>query len=160
MLLNACNTPVEETTSNTVLEEEPLSQQESAIETSDFSSGQYSPWEVDPVTDSIFKIHPVDSDTLTAEQVISWINQDYADRVYCELVEIQHDTAFVKIADSEHLTQRMGTTGAYGYMITATFTITELEGIEYVDFDFGIGDHATPGTYSRKYFEEHLEANK
>jgi len=38
-------------------------------------------------------------------------------------------------------------------MATATYTLTEAKGINYVDFDFEEGDHAVPGTYSRESFK-------
>lgn len=67
---------------------------------------------------------------------------------------------FIRIPDSEYLTQRMGSTGAYEYMIAVTFTFTELEEIEFVNFDFELGDHAKPGTYTRQQFICEMERNK
>jgi hypothetical protein len=46
----------------------------------------------------------------------------------------------------------MGTTGARAFLSVATYTLTELKGIHYVDFDFIEGDHAVPGTYNRGEF--------
>jgi len=45
-------------------------------------------------------------------------------------------------------------------MVAATFTLTELEGVEFVDFDFKVGDHAVPGTYSRQQFLDEIMRNK
>ncbi len=53
----------------------------------------------------------------------------------------------------------MGTTGADDYMSTTTFTLTELRGIKYVNFAFEEGDHAVPGTYSRKYYIDRNKRN-
>jgi hypothetical protein len=54
----------------------------------------------------------------------------------------------------------MGSHGAYDYMITSTFTLTELNDIDYVNFSFELGDHAMPGVYSRYYFLEELKQIK
>jgi hypothetical protein len=58
---------------------------------------------------------------------------------------------------NREITQQMGTSGADDYMTTTTFTLTELKGIKYVNFDFEEGDHAVPGTYSRQYY---IDRNK
>jgi hypothetical protein len=43
----------------------------------------------------------------------------------------------------------MGSAGAESFMITTTYSFTELKGINYVSFDFEEGDHAMPGVYNR-----------
>ena len=66
-----------------------------------------------------------------------------------ELIKIEDNVAFVRISEESKLTQGMGTTGATGYIQSVTYTLTSLPDIDYVDFDFHIGDHAMPGRYSR-----------
>lgn len=90
-------------------------------------------------------------DTLTAEELVAFVSTD---KVILDFIKHSGDTIFVRIKDSEHLSQRMGTTGAKGFMSVATFTLTELKGTHYVNFDFTEGDHAVPGTYSREEFKE------
>jgi len=53
---------------------------------------------------------------------------------------------------AEHLTQRMGSTGAEHFLATATFTLIEYDSIKFVNFIFEEGDHAKPGLYSRESF--------
>jgi hypothetical protein len=88
-------------------------------------------------------------DSLTAEKLMLFAGTD---KVRPDFVKISHDTIFIRIKDSKHLTQRMGTTGARAFMSVTTYTLTELKGIRYVNFDFTEGDHAVPGTYSRDDF--------
>ena len=74
--------------------------------------------------------------------------------VYLEFSKHSGDTLYVKIQESNYLTQNMGSAGADAYMSVATFTLTETKNVNYVNFDFVEGDHATPGTYSRQYYVE------
>ncbi len=48
----------------------------------------------------------------------------------------------------------MGTSGAEGFMVSTTFTFTELNGIKYVSYDFQYGDHANPGVYDRHSWDK------
>jgi spore germination protein GerM len=58
----------------------------------------------------------------------------------------------IEVINAEHLTQRMGSTGAEVYLAEAVFTLTECPGITSVRFAFEEGDHARPGAYSRANF--------
>lgn len=117
-------------------------------------------WVYDCMVDTIIQVRSVKKDTLTSEKLISIMNLKYQDKVRLDFVNISHDTIFVKIDDSDYLTQQMGTTGAIEYMILATFTLTEFPEIKFVNFDFEFGDHAWPGTYSRKYYLDWIKKNK
>jgi len=117
-------------------------------------------WIYDCMVDTIIQARKVDKDTLTSEKMINIINSKYQDEVILDFVNISNDTIFVKIDNSEYLTQQMGTAGADEYMISATFTLTELPKIKFVNFDFEYGDHASPGTYNRKYYLDWIKENK
>jgi hypothetical protein len=69
-----------------------------------------------------------------------------------KLVGVTAGVATVEVINAEHLTQRMGSTGADIFMAEATFTLTENRAVESVEFRFEEGDHAVPGMYSRKDF--------
>jgi len=97
------------------------------------------------------RIQPISADSLTADNLIKHINSRY-DHIRLQLVKISNDTVFVKIRNSNFLTQQMGSTGADMYMTEATYNLSELNNIGYVNFDFKEGDHASPGTYSRTDF--------
>ncbi len=98
--------------------------------------------------DRMVKLREVNSDTLTAEKLVAILNATW-DEVHIDLIKIAHDTIFIKIPDSNVLTAEMGTTGSNYYMSSVIYTLTELQGIRSVNFDFIEGDHAVPGTYVR-----------
>jgi hypothetical protein len=106
-------------------------------------------WQFDSNTDVPVKAGKKYFNNLTPEELVSFASSE---KVKLDLVKISHDTIFVAIKDSEELSQRMGTTGARAFLSVATYTLTELKGIHYVDFDFIEGDHAVPGTYNRGEF--------
>jgi hypothetical protein len=70
-----------------------------------------------------------------------------------KLIETLADTVVVEIIEEEILTRRMGESGATGFLATVTFSILELEYINFVKSIFESGDHAAPGAFKRKDFE-------
>jgi len=94
----------------------------------------------------------VDKDTLTAEKLIKEINDSW-DGINLEFLKISHDTIYVAIPESSVLTQQMGSSGAYSYISSTTYILTELKSIKFVDFDFVEGDHLAPGTMKRSDFQ-------
>jgi hypothetical protein len=117
-------------------------------------------WIYDCMADTIIQMRKINRDTLTFSKLISTINAKYRDKVKLDYLRISNDTIYVKIDKSEYLTQQMGTAGADEYMIAATFTLTELQNIKYVNFDFEFGDHASPGTYNRMYYLDRIRETK
>jgi hypothetical protein len=95
----------------------------------------------------------VNAEQLTPESVISDINATW-ENVKLEFKKISNDTLYVTIPQSDYLTQQMGSSGSSEYFATATFNLTELKGIRFVNYYFQEGDHAQPGTYSRESFKE------
>lgn len=63
--------------------------------------------------------------------------------------KIEGNTLYVKLENAEYVTQRMGSAGANEFMALATFSLTDIKGVQFVDFEFEEGDHARPGKYSR-----------
>lgn len=90
-------------------------------------------------------------DTMSVQTIVQLINNNY-DSIALEFVKISHDTIYVRIPNSKMLTERIGSTGAEMFMASATYSLTELKGIHYVNFDFIEGEHAAPGVYDRSYF--------
>lgn len=87
----------------------------------------------------------------TLNQVIDRLNEQNPN-IQIELCKTSNDTAYVKIENSDFLTQQCGTAGADSYLASVVYNLTEFKNIECVNFDFELGDHAVPGTYSRKDF--------
>ena len=95
----------------------------------------------------------VNADTLDAQKLITDINTSWDD-IKMEFKKISHDTIYVAIPESNTLTQQMGSSGAYNYMSAATFSLTELKNIKFVNYDFVEGDHMAPGTMKRSDFKQ------
>ena len=90
--------------------------------------------------------------SLSAADLINTLNETYTS-VQLKFDKISNDTIFVKIPESEKLTQQLGSTGAYNYMAATVFNLTELDHVKYVKFDFQGGDHASPGVFTREDFK-------
>ena len=99
------------------------------------------------------KLRSVDNDALTGVILEKIINKAWP-RVQIVFVRTSNDTAFMSIPASKVLTQQMGSAGAESFMISTTFSFTELKGIKHVSFDFVEGDHAIPGVYDRNSWDK------
>jgi hypothetical protein len=66
-----------------------------------------------------------------------------------KLIKISSDTAYLEVINSYYLTQSMGSAGAEEYITKSGISLLEIDGINYVDFNFEMGDHAYPGTFSK-----------
>ena len=89
---------------------------------------------------------------MSAKNLIQLINNNY-DSIHLDYIKTSHDTIYVHIPHSEMLTERIGSTGAEMYLASATWSLTELKGIKYVNYNFEEGDHASPGVYNRNSFK-------
>lgn len=96
----------------------------------------------------------IEPGSLTAEALINDLNAAW-ENVKLQFLKISNDTIYVAIPDSEFLGQQMGSAGAQAYMASTTYNLTELKGVNYVNYSMKTGDHASPGTYSRKSFENY-----
>lgn len=91
-------------------------------------------------------------DNLNEQDIIDALNLKYPD-VKIEAVSREGKKAIVKIANSVHLTREMGSAGARTFLAEATYSLTEVDGIDSVDYRFEPGDHAMPGVFTRNSFE-------
>lgn len=99
------------------------------------------------------KLRKFSRDTLSIQKIAEIINATWP-KVQIKYLRTSKDTIFISIPESEVLTQQMGTTGADEFMISTTYSFTELYGIKYVSYDFEPGDHANPGVYSRNSWDK------
>lgn len=112
-------------------------------------------WKVEVQENQTEKLKkPVDNvtKTMAPQQLVDALNESYPE-IHLDLKKISHDTAYILVPKSTYLTQQMGSTGAYNYMATAVYNLTELDHVRYVNFNFEQGDHAEPGTYNREDFK-------
>ena len=98
------------------------------------------------------QLRSVDRNKLTGESIEKIINKSWP-RIELKFIKISNDTAFISIPDSRAMTQQMGSAGAKSFMVSTTYSFTELPGIEFVSFDFEEGDHAVPGVYNRNSWD-------
>jgi hypothetical protein len=98
------------------------------------------------------QLRSVDTDALSGETLEKIINKTWS-KVQIKFIRTSNDTAFISIPDSKILTQQMGSAGAESFMVSTTFTFTELKGINHLSFAFEEGDHAAPGVYNRKSWD-------
>lgn len=68
------------------------------------------------------------------------------------LLQVRAGTARVEVIGADYLGERMGTTGADAWLAAATFTLTEIPGVKFVELLFEEGSHAAPGIYTRASF--------
>ncbi len=99
------------------------------------------------------QLRSFDRDALTGETLEKIINKSWS-KVQIKFIRTSNDTAFISIPDSKVLTQQMGSAGAESFMVSTTFTFTELNGINHLSFAFEEGDHAAPGVYNRKSWDQ------
>jgi hypothetical protein len=95
---------------------------------------------------------PAGLDSLAPGPVIDFLNQTNPN-IKLVYSKTSNDTCYVSIPDAHYLTQQMGSTGPVHYTASVVYNITEIPGINFVNFDFEEGDHAGPGVWSRKDFE-------
>ena len=93
--------------------------------------------------------HP---ENLNEQDIVDALNLKYP-QIKITAISRQGKTAVVKIEDATYLSEQMGSTGARAYLAEATYSLTEIKGIEAVDFRFKAGDHVTPGILTRSSFE-------
>lgn len=150
ILLAACHQDSKQTSStqqDTLVAEKPAAKPAQIAE---------APWsaKLDTVTQK-FKMTPsamVNTQDLDPDNVCKALNAKYPE-IIAHFVRQSTDTVFVKIPDATYLTQSAGSTGAEIYMAEATYSFTQIPGVNFVNFDFAEGDHAAPGTFKRGDFD-------
>lgn len=101
---------------------------------------------------SMTKTEGIADEELTVDNVTESLNRKYPE-IFITDPKQQNDTVFVKIKDASYLTQGSGTMGAEIYLAESTYCFTQIPGVSFVNFDFKVGDHASPGTFTRSNFE-------
>lgn len=93
------------------------------------------------------------TNSYTAEQIAAALNKKYPE-IVLHVGERKQDTLELRVDDATYLSQGMGSAGANGYLAEATYSFTSLDSINVVNFLFEPGDHAMPGPYSTKSFDD------
>jgi len=116
-------------------------------------------------TDIIIKGSSLDSASKTPKDLIAILNEGARTKIKFD--KTSHDTIYVKLINDYYVTEQSGSTGAWWYIAGTTFTLTEINNINYVNYDFEEGSHLVPGVYSRETFntlkvvsKTHANSNK
>lgn len=113
-------------------------------------------WTVQPEGANKDKLKAPDSAQIknySYSQLIDLLNSNYPD-IQMDFEKISHDTIYIKIPDSQRLTNGIGDTGAENFLASATYTLTEMPNIHFVNIKMKSGDHAEAGVYSRDDFKD------
>lgn len=157
IFLSACNSSDQSDSEPTEID--TVTETETVIDSVDLARSVTnipSLWKIEQQTNNMEKLRKPDNDsvsTMTPQSLIQALNTTYPD-IQLVLKRISHDTIYIGIPESKRLTEQLGSTGAYNYMATAVYNLTELKKVKFVTFQFKEGDHAEPGTYSRDDFKQ------
>lgn len=97
-------------------------------------------------------LHALNQSAADPETFRTPVGAEPTDPPRLKFIAVARTVVRIEVINGEHLTQRMGSTGADAFLAVATFTLTEHEGVQSVDFVFAEGDHAQPGIYRREDF--------
>lgn len=153
LLIISCNTAQKDDKATSETDEKSENDSESSV-VYDPSEAIWG-YEYNPHTKELElkQLRSVDRNALTGDSLEKIINKSWP-RIELNFIKISNDTAFISIPDSEVLTQQMGSAGAMNYLISTTYSFTELIGINHVSFDFEEGDHGVPGVYDRNSWDK------
>lgn len=90
------------------------------------------------------------------ERLLKEINKKFPN-VGFKLLKIKKDTIFLKVINSNALTESLGTTGCDEVLAITTYTLTEIKNISKIYFDMVDGSHAGKGVRTRNSFKEIFE---
>jgi len=94
----------------------------------------------------------IKSQDLNLQNVTESINRKYPEILITDPQQ-KNDTVFVSIKDATYLTQGSGSMGAEIFLAESTYSYTQIPGVSFVNYNFKVGDHASPGTFTRRDFE-------
>ena len=119
------------------------------------SAKAYYVWDVNMEKKTLKKNPALTTVSVNVDSVINGLNMQYED-ILLEKTAIKKDTLKLRIRDSDFLTNQMGSSGPDQYLSQAVINLTSVPGIKYVQIDFKEGNHASPGTWSRKDFPGYI----
>ncbi|HMO61573.1 MAG TPA: hypothetical protein PKC39_10240 [Ferruginibacter sp.] len=114
------------------------------------------PWLIDTEYKTKKRNSFLKSGIYTAGHIVAALNAKYPE-VQLLQPAMLNDTLWVKIDNSNYLTQQMGSSGAASYLADIVINLTAIDGVNYVKIDFEEGSHAAPGTWTKKDFADFKE---
>ena len=110
-------------------------------------------YEVDAEKKTLKEYTEVPDSAFTVQRVVNGLNQKYPN-VRIELVRHSNDTLYINVPESEHLGERMGSTGAGAWYADAILNLTAVSGVKFVSIAMEQHSHANPGTFKREDFND------
>lgn len=114
----------------------------------------YYVWEVNAIKKTLRK-NPGLRGNGDIDAIINGLNSQY-EEIKLNKDGLRHDTLFLSIKDALYLTNQMGSSGPAQYLAQAVINLTSVPGVNYVHLNFKEGEHAGPGTWSRKDFPGYI----
>ena len=110
-------------------------------------------WECDNNADGIVFKQEINDPVL--DEIITNLNEIYRSHKEPTIIFLKQDknNVHLTVNDPEELAERMGSAGARCYLGEVVYSITSIDEINRVIFEFEEGSHAVPGKYSRMDFE-------
>jgi hypothetical protein len=115
----------------------------------------YYVWEVNASKKTLKKNPVLGNAAVDIDSIIYGLNQQYKN-IFLEKTALTNDTLYLKIAHAGYLTNQMGSSGPGQYLAQAVINFTAAPTVKYVQFSFKEGEHAAPGTWSRKDFPGYI----
>ncbi len=115
-------------------------------------SKKYLVYEMDFDNETLNKNAEFNAANLQVDSIIKGLNYRFRD-IPIEKTKFSGDTLYAKIANSKYLTEEAGSTGAAAFIAEVVVNITSVANINYVNLNFKQGDHASPGVYAKKDYQ-------
>lgn len=109
-------------------------------------------WTVDDYNKIKTQVYKDTVDVTDPQSVVNGINSIYRD-IHLLFIKQSNDTVYAKIDSAFTFTNDMGSSGAAEYLSTVVINLTTLNNVNFVNLDFPKGNHASPGVFSRKDYE-------
>lgn len=104
----------------------------------------------------VYKDSIIISDPLS---IINGINSIYSSP-QLEFLKLSGDTVYTHIDSSFNFANDLGSFGASEYISTVVLNLTMLPGVNYVNLDFPVGSHATPGVFAKSSYADYQEKDE
>jgi hypothetical protein len=113
-------------------------------------------WDADALNESRKKIYQPEDSIPIIQPVINGINQVWPEG-QLKIENLKNDTLYVRPANSEWVTEKIGDTGAEQYLSFAAMNLLEVKGVRFVCFSLPEGSHATSSCWSQEDFRDWKE---
>lgn len=112
-------------------------------------------WTVDIEQKQKYRVYKDTAGITDPESIINGINTLYPS-IRLEFVKLSGDTVYAHIDSAFTFANDLGSFGASEYIASVVINLTTLPNINYVNLDFPVGSHATPGVFAKNDFDQFI----